>query len=182
MFILSEGLKQKVINIFIKCVHAVTSVISDSLWNCRLSLARPHCPWDSPGKTTRVGCHFLLQGIFQIQKSNLSPALAGRFCTIVPPGKHMDSVNGLYRSIPSCSSALLCDIISLIFNLLLTVKWTDSSAYLILLRRKWKHACEVPRTELIIIIYNLMSRLSQCYCVCLLCHSVISKSLWPHEL
>ena len=24
--------------------------------------ARLHCPWDSPGKNTGVGCHFLLQG------------------------------------------------------------------------------------------------------------------------
>ena len=29
------------------------------------------CPWDSPGKNTRVVCHFLLQGIFWTQKSNL---------------------------------------------------------------------------------------------------------------
>ena len=29
------------------------------------------CPWDSPDKNTRVGCHDLLQGIFQIQGSNL---------------------------------------------------------------------------------------------------------------
>ena len=38
-------------------------------------------PWDSPGKNTGVGCHFLLQGIFQTQGLNLSPfhllALAG---------------------------------------------------------------------------------------------------------
>ena len=27
-------------------------------------------PWDSPGKSTRVGCHFLLQGLFLIQGSN----------------------------------------------------------------------------------------------------------------
>ena len=27
-------------------------------------------PWDSPGKNTEVGCHFLLQGIFT-QESNL---------------------------------------------------------------------------------------------------------------
>ena len=27
-------------------------------------------PWDSPGKNTRAGCHFLLQGIFPIQGSN----------------------------------------------------------------------------------------------------------------
>ena len=28
------------------------------------------CPWNFPGKNTRVGCHFLLQGIFSTQKSN----------------------------------------------------------------------------------------------------------------
>ena len=27
-------------------------------------------PWDSPGKNTGVGCHFLLQEIFPIQRSN----------------------------------------------------------------------------------------------------------------
>ena len=29
------------------------------------------CPWDSPGKSTRVNCHFLLQGIFPTQGSKL---------------------------------------------------------------------------------------------------------------
>ena len=29
------------------------------------------CLWDSPGKNTGVGYHFLLQGIFLIQGSNL---------------------------------------------------------------------------------------------------------------
>ena len=29
------------------------------------------CPWNSPGKNTGVGCHFLLQGIFPTQGSNL---------------------------------------------------------------------------------------------------------------
>ena len=28
------------------------------------------CPWDSPGKNTGAGCHFLLQGIFLTQESN----------------------------------------------------------------------------------------------------------------
>ena len=31
------------------------------------------CPWDFPGKSTGVGCHFLLQGTFPTQGSN--PAL-----------------------------------------------------------------------------------------------------------
>ena len=35
-----------------------------------MSPARCLCPWDSPGKNTGVGCHFLLQGIFPIQGSN----------------------------------------------------------------------------------------------------------------
>ena len=47
------------------CVRA-RSVISDSLW----PYARLLCPWDSPGKNTGVGCHFLLQGIFPTQGSN----------------------------------------------------------------------------------------------------------------
>ena len=29
------------------------------------------CPWDSPGKNTGVGCHFLVQGIFLTQGLNL---------------------------------------------------------------------------------------------------------------
>ena len=28
------------------------------------------CPWDSPGKNTRVGCHFFFQGIFPTQGLN----------------------------------------------------------------------------------------------------------------
>ena len=45
-------------------------------------------PWDSSGKNTGVGCHFLLQGIVLAQGSNLSflyhPALAGGFFTAAP--------------------------------------------------------------------------------------------------
>ena len=33
--------------------------------------ARLLCPWDSPGRKTSVGCHFLFQGIFPAQESNL---------------------------------------------------------------------------------------------------------------
>ena len=35
-----------------------------------LDPARLLCLWDSPGKKTGVGCHFLLQGIFLTQGSN----------------------------------------------------------------------------------------------------------------
>ena len=56
-----------------------------------LQPSRRLCPWNFSGKNTRVGCHFLLQGIFLTQGSNLHllclPALAGRFFTTVPSGK-----------------------------------------------------------------------------------------------
>ena len=35
--------------------------MSDSVRPHRLQPTRLPCPWDSPGKNTRVGCHFLLQ-------------------------------------------------------------------------------------------------------------------------
>ena len=37
---------------------------------------------DSPGYNTGVGCHSLLQGIFQTQGSNLGSHMTGRFFTI----------------------------------------------------------------------------------------------------
>ena len=40
---------------------AVTSVMSDSVRPHRRQPTRLPCPWDSPGKNTGVGCHFLLQ-------------------------------------------------------------------------------------------------------------------------
>ena len=40
------------------------------LWPCGQYPARLLCPWDFPGKSTGVGCHFLLQGIFPTQVSN----------------------------------------------------------------------------------------------------------------
>ena len=49
--------------------HAVTSVMSDSLQPMGCS-PPVFCPWDSPGKNTGTGCHFLLQGIFLTQGSN----------------------------------------------------------------------------------------------------------------
>ena len=39
----------------------VPSVVSDSVWPYRRQPTRLPCPWDSPGKNTGVGCHFLLQ-------------------------------------------------------------------------------------------------------------------------
>ena len=47
------------------------SVMSDSLQPHGLYPTWLLHPWDSPGSNTRMGCHFLLQGIFPTQESNL---------------------------------------------------------------------------------------------------------------
>ena len=44
--------------------------MSDSLRPLRLQPTRLLCPWDFPGNSTGVDCHFLLQGIFPTQGSN----------------------------------------------------------------------------------------------------------------
>ena len=67
------------------------SLMSDSLQLHELQPARLLCPWNSPGKNTAVGCHFLFQGIFPIQGSNpcllFLQHLVGGFFTTRPPGK-----------------------------------------------------------------------------------------------
>ena len=53
------------LDIFIVSESVSCSVMSNSLPTMLL------CPWNSPGRNTGVGCHFLLQGIFPTQGSNL---------------------------------------------------------------------------------------------------------------
>ena len=49
-------------NIFcVNCCRQVTSIVLDSVWPHRRQPTRLSRPWDSPGKNTGVGCHFLLQ-------------------------------------------------------------------------------------------------------------------------
>ena len=46
------------------CACLVVLIVSDSVWFYALQPTSLLCPWDSPGKNTRGGCHALLQGIF----------------------------------------------------------------------------------------------------------------------
>ena len=56
------------------CVVKVKSQSCPTLCNpVDCSLLGSFSPWDSPGKNTEVGCHFLLQGVFPTQ--GLSPSL-----------------------------------------------------------------------------------------------------------
>ena len=53
---------------FVACVPSRFSCVQ--LCATLGNVARLPCPWDSPGKNTRVGCHAFLQGIFPTQGSN----------------------------------------------------------------------------------------------------------------
>ena len=78
------------------CVRSVASVVSDSL---RLyGLSRLHCPWDSAGKNTGMGCHALLPnpGI-----ESRSPALQGDF---LPTLSHLGSPLPLLPSHNPCNN------------------------------------------------------------------------------
>ena len=50
------------------------------------------CPWNSPGKSTGVGSHALLQVISQPRDQTRSPALQADCLLSEPPGKSKGSV------------------------------------------------------------------------------------------
>ena len=52
-------------------VCLVAQLCPTFLWPHGLQPTRLLYPWNFPGKNTGVGCHFLLQGIFPTQRSNL---------------------------------------------------------------------------------------------------------------
>ena len=86
--------------VYFMCV-CVRSVVSGSLRPRGLLPARHPCPWNSAGKNTGVGCHFLLQGIFPTQ--GLNPHLLCLLhwqvdsLPLAPPG---NSINRICMSIP----------------------------------------------------------------------------------
>ena len=64
------------------------SVVSDSLRPHGLQPTSPLRPWDFPGKSTGVGCHFLLQGTFLTQGLNPGlPHCSQMLLLSEPPGK-----------------------------------------------------------------------------------------------
>ena len=54
------------------CVCVSSALLCLTLWPHRPYPVRLLCPWDFPSKNTGISCHFLLQGIFPTQGSNLS--------------------------------------------------------------------------------------------------------------
>ena len=71
--------------------------VSDSVWPHRWQPTRLPRPWDSPGKNTRVGCHFLLQCMKVKRESEVAqsrPTLSDPMdCSL--PGS---SVHGIFQA------------------------------------------------------------------------------------
>ena len=68
---ISKLIKYHQIHLYSVHVYAgVASVLSNSLQPYGLYSSQLLCPWASPGKTTGVGCHTLLQWILPAQRSN----------------------------------------------------------------------------------------------------------------
>ena len=79
------------------CCCSVASVVSDSVQPHRRQPTRPRHPWDSPGKNTGVGCHFLLQCMRVKSENEVAqscPTLRNPMdCS--PPGS---SVHGIFQA------------------------------------------------------------------------------------
>ena len=79
------------------CCCYVASVLSDSVRPRRQQPTRLPHPWDSPGKNTGVGCHFLLQGMkvkSESEVAQLCPTLSDPMdCSL--PGS---SVHGIFQA------------------------------------------------------------------------------------
>ena len=83
--------------VFVCCCCWVASVVSDSVRLRRWQPTSLCCPWDSPGKNTGVGCHFLLQCMKVKSESEvvqLCPTLSDPMdCS--PPGS---CVHGIFQA------------------------------------------------------------------------------------
>ena len=86
------------------CCCSVASVVSDSVRPHRWQPTRLPCPWDSPGKNTGVGFHFLLQSRkvkSESQVTQLCPTLRDPMDYSLPGS----SVHGIF---PGKSTGVRC--------------------------------------------------------------------------
>ena len=95
------------------------------------SLPRLLCPWDSPGKNTGVGCHFLLQKIFSTQESN--PGLL--HCRQI---LYQLSYEGSPYYVPSNNGEIKIKVILVILSLV-----KSCISYIVIPTRFFLNACNV---------------------------------------
>ena len=106
-------------------------------------LTRLLCPWDFPGKNTRVIWHFLLQVIFETQRSN--PHLlrllhfVGRVFTTESPGKLMEicTITLFQYTHFKCFVIHGCNILNIPLHISKDINYTWSILFAILTLFLW---------------------------------------------
>ena len=119
------------------------SVVSDSLQPYGLQPTRLLCPWDFQGKNTRVGCHFLLQGIFPTQGSNPGLLLCRQILYQLSYRElphHDNHFPGWYQYIIHLG-LLLINLISWTHNLSLSMLYSLLCVPDVLSKKKKKKCC-----------------------------------------
>ena len=85
------------IGLFTGCCCCITSIIANSVQPQRQQPTRLPHPWDSPGKNTGVGCHFLLQCMkvkSESEVAQLCPALRNPMdCSLTG-----SSIHGIFQA------------------------------------------------------------------------------------
>ena len=79
------------------CCCQVTSVVSNSVRPHRWQPARLPRPWDSPGKNTGVGCHFLLQ-CMKVKSESEVPQSCPTLCDPMDCSLPGSSVHGIFQA------------------------------------------------------------------------------------
>ena len=71
--------------------------MSDSVQPHRQQPTRLPCPWDSPGKNTGVGCHFLLQ-CMKVKRESEVPQLCLTLSDLMDCSLPGSSVHGIFQA------------------------------------------------------------------------------------
>ena len=100
------------------------------MWPHRRQPTRLLCPWDSPGKNTGVGCHFLLQCVkvkSESEVTQLYPTLCDPMdCS--PPGSSVhESLQARILEWVAISSSRAIGTLSSLNYVILTVSWQDKN-------------------------------------------------------
>ena len=75
----------------------VASVVCDSVQPQRQQPTRLSCPWDSPGKNTGVGCHFLLQCMKMKSESEVAQSYP-TLCDPIDCSLLGSSIHGIFQA------------------------------------------------------------------------------------
>ena len=79
------------------CCCCIASVVSNSVWPHRRQPTRLPCPWDSPGKNTGMGCHFLLQ-CTKVKSESEVTQLCLTLCNPMDCSLPGSSIHGIFQA------------------------------------------------------------------------------------